>query len=575
MKLTNKRLVSILLCLAMVLAMLPMAVFAATDYYLRGSMNGWGADDSNKMTDNGDGTYSITMDLAAGDYEFKGAIADWTWSCPSSNMAMSLSAADTVTFVLNPSAYTLTYTLASGAEPEVPVVENVTLYCNAPADWTVCYCYWWGSTVENPEWSGKEMTKGSDGIWYIDVPADADNVIFNNGSAQSSDLPMPTDDNVQYNYEAKTWGTYGGTVVEPDPMVIESVYAVGAGSGNFLYGAEWDPASGFNVMEGVDNVYTITYMGVAAGTYEYKFAANGTWDISWGAGCETVSGETYDAWFNGSNNVLNVAKDGSTVTLILDLSAMNFVTGEGAKCQVVVEEPAVSSAPEAMVLGSNDFSIAAGDTNAVSSTYVVEEAGFLSVTPSAMTTPDGEVPAEYIAMQFGRMYALLVNGEQVWLPCEIEVAAGDVVEIGVMSYMGAETSVTIDLAIREPGVNDIKWQVPVVSTENDESVDLRLVSWVDTLDYSNVQFTVTIGEYTGTLDVTTVYETIYGEAFATYTPAGVFGDDANYFVTHTITGIPAAYFNEEIEVTATWYDLDGNVVKTSETRTIVIADNWG
>lgn len=80
MKLTNKRLVSILLCLAMVLAMLPMAVFAATDYYLRGSMNGWGADDSNKMTANGDGTYSITMDLAAGTYEFKGAIADWSWS---------------------------------------------------------------------------------------------------------------------------------------------------------------------------------------------------------------------------------------------------------------------------------------------------------------------------------------------------------------------------------------------------------------------------------------------------------------------------------------------------------------
>jgi hypothetical protein len=227
-----------------------------------------------------------------------------------------------------------------------------------------------------------------------------------------------------------------------------------------------------------------------------------------------------------------------------------------------------------MILGSNVFGIANGDTNAVTSTYVVEKAGLLSVAPSAMTTPDGEVPVEYIPMQFGRMYALLVNGEQVWLPCEIEVAAGDMVEVGVMSYMGTETSITIDLAIREPGANDIKWQVPVIANETDDFVDLRLVSWVDTLDYSNVQFTVTIGEYTGTLDVTTVYETIYGEAYATYTPYGVFGDDANYFVTHTITGIPAAYFNEEIEVTVSFYDLDGNLVRTSETRTIVIAENW-
>ena len=323
-------------------------------------------------------------------------------------------------------------------------------------------------------------------------------------------------------------------------------------------------------MDGVDNVYTITYMGVAAGTYGYKFAANGTWDISWGTGCETVAGETYDAWFNGSDNTLNVAVDGSTVTLTLDLSAMDFVTGAGAKCSVTIEEPAVSSAPEALVLGSNDFSIAAGDTNAVTSTYVVEKAGFLTVNVSAMTTADGEVPEAYIPMQFGRMYALLVNGEQVWLPCEVEVAVGDVVEIGVQSYMGSETSATIDLAIREPGVNDIKWQLNADATADSKSVDLRLISWVDSLDYQNVTFVVTIDGQTAELACETVYTGINSNGAVT-TDLTMFNDTAAYFVTYTIEVLEAEYFDSEITVTMNWTDLEGNVTE-SETRTIVVSD---
>ena len=565
MKLTNKRLVSILLCLAMVLAMLPMAVFAATDYYLRGSMNGWAAGDSNKMTDNGDGTYSITMDLAAGSYEFKGAVADWSWSCPGgSNMTLTLDADDTVTFTLNPTANTLNYTLGSGT-----VVETSYYLRGSMNDW--------GATDAN------KMTKNEDGTYSITMDLVAGTYTYKAAiadwswscpSGDNASLTLDADDTVTFTLDLAantlTYTLASGAVVEPDPMVIESVYAVGTGSGNFLYGVEWDPASSFNVMDGVDNVYTITYMNVAAGTYGYKFAANGTWDISWGTGCETVAGETYDAWFNGSDNTLNVAVDGSTVTLTLDLSAMDFVTGAGAKCSVTIEEPAVSSAPEALVLGSNDFSIANGDTNAVTSTYVVEKAGVLSVNVSAMTTPDGEVPEAYIPMQFGRMYALLVNGEQVWLPCEIEVAAGDEVTIGVQSYMGSETSATIDLAIREPGVNDIKWQLNADATADSKSVDLRLISWVDSLDYQNVTFVVTIDGQTAELACETVYTGINSNG-AVITDLTMFNDTAAYFVTYTIEGLEADFFGSEITVTMNWTDLEGNVTE-SETRTIVVSD---
>ena len=448
-----------------------------TVYYLRGTMNGWGATDA--LTKQADGTYAITVSLAAGTYEYKVGTEDWGWSCPAENAALTVEVDGNVTFVLNVDAYTVTVTGAGEPAPEP----------------------------------------------------------------------------------------------QPDPMVIESVIAVGEGSGNFLYDVEWDPAFSLNGMEETEGVYTITYMGVAAGTYEYKFAANGTWGISWGAGCETVSGETYDAYYNGNNNILNVAVDNSTVILTLDLTGMDYVTGAGAKCSVEIIEPAVSSAPEALVLGSNNYAIASGDSNPVSSTYIVEKDGILSVTPSAMTTAEGEVPAAYIPMQFGRMYALIVNGEQVWLPCEIEVAAGDEVTVAVMSYMGAETAITIDLAIREPGVKDVKWQLAAGTNADSATTDLRLISWVDSLDYSNVSFNVSVdGVAMGALSCNKVYTAVKANG-NTYSASDLFGDNAAYIVTYVITGVPASAFDSEFEVTVTWTDLYGNETN-SETRTFVISDKW-
>ena len=587
MKLTNKRLVSILLCLAMVLAMLPMAVFAetATTIYVQPNDN-WKTDGAwfaayfygNGETwvactdEDGDGIYAV--DVPTG---YTGVIfcrmnpADTTtldWSNKWNQTAdLTVPTDSKVVYVVDGWDQGAGQWIEMGGE-----VEEVEIVYYLRGDMN-------GWDTSAP------MTDNGDGTWSITMSLTAGTYEYKAadtgwGSAYPADanasVTIDADCDVTFVLDtvAGTVTATADSVVEPEPMVIDYIAAVGAGSGNFLYGVAWDPASSVNAMSAEDGLYSVTYMNVAAGTYEYKFAANGAWDITWGAGCETANGVEYDAWFNGGNNTLNVATDGSTVTLYLDLSAMDYVTGAGAKCWVSIEEPAVSAAPETLVLGSNNFSIANGDTNAVTSTYVVEEDGFLSVNVSAMTTPDGEVPEAYIPMQFGRMYALLVNGEQVWLPCEIEVAAGDEVTIGIQSYMGSETSAIIDLAIRESGANDIKWQVPTASTPDDADISLRLVSWVDTLDYSNVQFTMTVAGVTRTLDVTTVYEFLYGEAYASYSPWGVFGEEANYFVTHTVTGIPAEYFGEEIEVTVSFYDLDGNLVRTSETRTIVIADNW-
>lgn len=523
MKFTSKRLISIMLVLAFALAMLPMAVIAATPetLYLVPNSN-WHIDGA----------------------RFAAVLATEGWSAQ-----VWVDAVDS----------------DGDGVYEVAVPQDGNAYA------IVIFCRMNPSATAN-DWSNK---------WN-----------------QTSDLSIPTDGSNCYTVEGGswdygngTWSTYtSGDVVEPEPtpaLVVNTVTAVGAGDNNFLYGISWDPAASVNYAYSTEDapaVYSVTYANVLAGSYEFKFAANDAWNISWGSGSECVSGETYDAYLNGGNSTIVVANDGSNVTLTLDLSAIDD-QGNGAKMSVLIEEPAagvVSGAPEALVLGSNNYTIANGDNNAISSTYTAEKDGILSITPSFMKTFDAyfgewsEVPAQYIPMQFGRSYALLVNGEQVWLPAEIEVTAGDVVEIGVQSYMGSGTELTLDLAIADPvvpGAADIKWQLNADASANAESVDLRLISWVDSLDYSKVTFNVTINGETAALDCTTVYTAINAADAVISDAASLFGETAAYFVTYTIEDLPAEYYNTMIDVSMTWTDLDG-AETNSDTRTIVVADDW-
>jgi hypothetical protein len=86
--------------------------------------------------------------------------------------------------------------------------DTLRVYCQAPANWSNCNAYWWGSSSENPGWPGKAMSQDADGIWYFDIPADAPNVIFNNGSgSQTSDLTTPKDKNVMFVVGKNIWTT--------------------------------------------------------------------------------------------------------------------------------------------------------------------------------------------------------------------------------------------------------------------------------------------------------------------------------------------------------------------------------
>ena len=120
----------------------------------------------------------------------------------------------------------------------------------------------------------------------------------------------------------------------------------------------------------------------------------------------------------------------------------------------------------------------------------------------------------------------------------------------------------------EPGAADIKWQVSADFSAESAFTDLRLVTWVDSLDYSAVVFNVTMGGVSKELVCDSVYSAI-NAAGQSLTAADIFGDEAAYLATYTIGNVPAAEFEGEIEVSITWIDLEGNET-TSETRVFSI-----
>ena len=104
------KVVSVVLVLTLLLVsvmIMPLSASAATTYYLRGSFNSWEAKSEYILTDNGNGTYSITVSLEAGTYEYKMAVQDWSWSVPSgANAKLTLTEASMVEFTMNPTANT-------------------------------------------------------------------------------------------------------------------------------------------------------------------------------------------------------------------------------------------------------------------------------------------------------------------------------------------------------------------------------------------------------------------------------------------------------------------------------------
>ncbi len=220
--------------------------------------------------------------------------------------------------------------------------------------------------VENgwsPDPASYVMTKGEDGVYSADVPnvaaeegalyqvkvvqfvgGDPANAVWHgmDGTDLNYDFMLNADGTVTvtYNPETAEIAVKGDTVIPP-VYNIESIAAVGNGQNNFLNGIVWDPAAEENKMEEVsEGVYEITFEECDTNTdYQFKFAANGGWDINWGLDTDVVYNTPMEAAYNGGNALLNYESEEETfdVTLRLDLTGWDTIKKTGAKITVAIE----------------------------------------------------------------------------------------------------------------------------------------------------------------------------------------------------------------------------------------------
>jgi len=185
--------------------------------------------------------------------------------------------------------------------------------------------------------AGTYNLKVTDGTW--------NNTWGDNGSNYNFAVSATCDVTVTFDSNTKTVTVSGDSVSKVTTLEVTSMHAVGNGSGAWLGGVVWDPMA--NTMTEVsENVYEITFKNVVKGSnYLFKFAANGNWDNSWGAG----SGAN-EAAHNGADIPLTVSYEKADVTLKIDLTNYNHTSKQGATYTVTVTE-AVSSSAEYYLVG--------------------------------------------------------------------------------------------------------------------------------------------------------------------------------------------------------------------------------
>ena len=142
----------------------------------------------------------------------------------------------------------------------------------------------------------------------------------------------------------------GDGVMPPLDLYIDSVIVAGNGEGNYLNGANWDPADTSNSMTEVeDGIWELTMENIDAyDNYNFKFAVNSVdengnpttdpWRYSFGAEFEQFypTGVVFDAVYGGKNIIFEAEEDSYTVIIRLDLRDFDFQTKKGAKFSVTI-----------------------------------------------------------------------------------------------------------------------------------------------------------------------------------------------------------------------------------------------
>ena len=598
---TSKRLVAMLICLAMVLSMLPMAVFAADtitlycvapESWTKCNVYAWNDDGNNgdwpgvAMTKGDDGVWYAEVDA-----KYTKVIFNNGSGAQTSNLDM-------------PTDENVQFTVDGGWGPygSVVEVEVFTIYVSVPSSWSAAYVYLWNAGGNNG-WPGAAMTKVDGNIYKYDVPVAAayTSLIFNNGSGggtnQTADLTMPTAENSMYIVDTAKWGTYSTECTHENVATLEAVAAtcisagktegsVCADCGESIVAQEEVPALGHSGAEGevcANCGETLSYITV-------YFQNNWEWtDISvhfWGSAIEadtTWPGKaaelygndgTYDIYaikvpadidgliFNGNdtgtgslNQTPNIvdAVDGNCYYMVWDdANAKNAVGYENID---VILPPACEHEYEYDC--STKCKLCGEETRPEA-----KHEYFYACDPVCMNC--GELTNENAAHSLTYVAAVEATecgstGNIEYWTCEHcggcwdnENATGmPLNRMMVITYKdhNYENGFCTECGDVE---YDIKYQV--------KEGAIRLITYVDDLaSYNGVTFTVIASNGSLEKTVTKAYSYIYaGEDQKT--AEDLFGVEGGYLVLLTVEDLPSEY---EIEVVVTWHGVDGS----SETST--------
>ena len=327
---------------------LPIPVPTISEYYVAGEAALCGVDwdpcdPNNKMSDeNSDGIYTITYEnVAAGTYQFKVTDGTWneSWGDPNSDYGVNnyqlTVPTDNSTVEIQFDTATKLITVVINGESPTPS-DREYYVAGSFNDWNPCDEAYKMIDQEDGTYALSFVLPAGD--YELRVTTGSWDIFWGgNNEYGNFDFTVTRECTVTVIFDGSSISAMGEYLVVPDPgqLNIQSVHVAGSSG---LTGVEWNPA--YNQMTNDNGVYTITFVDVEAGIHEFKFTANGTWDINWGSGVEMDSGVVYDAWFHAMGNCsVTVPEDGYDVTVILDLNGMDPYTGEGASCSVLVEAP--------------------------------------------------------------------------------------------------------------------------------------------------------------------------------------------------------------------------------------------
>ena len=136
----------------------------------------------------------------------------------------------TVNFTMVPNAdgsISLSYTTGGSDGGNVGSVSKTIYFNNASNQWSKVNIYAWDDGTGNytGAWPGAAMTAIGNNIYSYEVPSSATKVIFNNGSSQTGNQTIPTDE--KNLFDGNSWSVYSGNGGSDQPVAETEYYLFG------------------------------------------------------------------------------------------------------------------------------------------------------------------------------------------------------------------------------------------------------------------------------------------------------------------------------------------------------------